>query len=45
MQVCVADRNVIQTADAERRCVEPPELQREIDAIVSEYPKGRSFVR
>jgi len=45
MKVCVADRNVIQTADAERRCVEPPELQREIDAIVSEYPKGRSFVR
>lgn len=45
VQVCVADRNVIQTADAERRCVEPPELQREIDAIVSEYPKGRSFVR
>lgn len=45
MKVSVADRNVIQTADAERRCVEPPSLQDEIDSIVRKYKKGRSFVR
>lgn len=41
----VADRNVIQTTDAERRCVEPPLLQEAIDSIVKKFPKGRSFVR
>lgn len=45
MKVSVADRNVIQTTDAERRCVDPPGLQQEIDSIVSKYVKGRSFVR
>ncbi|KAK2190302.1 hypothetical protein NP493_79g06019 [Ridgeia piscesae] len=41
----VADRNVIQTTDAERKVTTPAGLQDSIDAIVSKYPKGRSFVR
>lgn len=45
MKVSVADRNVIQTTDAERRCVEPPGLQTEIDSIVAKFNKGRSFAR
>jgi phosphoacetylglucosamine mutase len=45
MKVSVADRNVIQTADAERRCTDPPGLQSEIDSIVAKFNKGRSFVR
>lgn len=45
MKVCVADRSVITTTDAERICVTPEGLQKSIDAIVKSYPKGRSFVR
>ncbi|KAI0219535.1 Phosphoacetylglucosamine mutase [Lamellibrachia satsuma] len=41
----VADRNVIQTTDAERKVTTPGGLQGIIDAIVSKYPHGRSFVR
>lgn len=44
-KVIVADRNVIETTDAERKCVSPQKLQEEIDKVVSRYPKGRSFVR
>ena len=44
-QVSVADRNVIQTTDAERKCVLPVGLQQEIEAIVTKFNKGRSFVR
>lgn len=45
MKVSVADRNVIQTTDAERRCTDPPTLQTEVDSIVAKFSKGRSFVR
>ncbi len=41
----VADRNVIRTADAERKAVSPPGLQDEVDRVVSGYSGGRSFVR
>ncbi len=41
----VADRNVIQTADAERKAVSPQGLQDEIDKLVANYSSGRSFVR
>merc|ERR1712137_82362 len=45
MKVRVADRNVIQTTDAERKCLQPVGLQNEIDALVAKYNRGRSFVR
>ncbi|XP_011860745.1 PREDICTED: phosphoacetylglucosamine mutase isoform X2 [Vollenhovia emeryi] len=45
LKVQVKDRNVITTTDAERRCLTPVGLQKEIDKIVSKYPNGRSFVR
>ncbi|XP_033324475.1 phosphoglucomutase 3-like protein nst [Megalopta genalis] len=41
----VNDKNVITTTDAERRCVSPKGLQDEIDRVVLQYSKGRSFVR
>lgn len=45
LKVRVADRNLIATTDAERRCVTPRGLQEKIDELVALYPKGRSFVR
>ncbi|XP_071530798.1 phosphoacetylglucosamine mutase [Panulirus ornatus] len=45
MKVTVADRAVITTTDAERKCVTPDGLQSTIDKIVSGFSKGRSFVR
>ena len=45
LKVQVADRNVIVTTDAERKCLEPAGLQNAIDEIVLKFPKGRSFVR
>ncbi|KAG8237821.1 hypothetical protein J437_LFUL002430, partial [Ladona fulva] len=45
MKVKVQDRNVINTADAERKCTTPAGLQEEIDKIVETYNSGRSFVR
>lgn len=44
-KILVADRNVIQVTDADRKCVTPDGLQDEIDRLVAKYPKGRSFVR
>ncbi|KAM7284735.1 hypothetical protein ISCGN_001829 [Ixodes scapularis] len=41
----VANRNIITTADAERRCVSPSDLQPAIDQIVQGYQDGRAFVR
>ena len=41
----VKDRAVIHTTDEERKCLTPPGLQAEIDILVSQFPKGRSFVR
>lgn len=43
--VKVSNKNIITTTDAERRCVTPEGLQTEIDKAVSQYRKGRSFVR
>jgi len=45
LKVAVADRNLVTTTDAERRCVTPEGLQERIDSIVSKYKNGRSFVR
>lgn len=41
----VADRRVIDTADAERRVVSPAGLQEAIDTLVNNYSWARSFVR
>lgn len=45
LKVAVRDRTLIQTTDAERRCLAPAHLQDCIDELVSKYPLGRSFVR
>lgn len=44
-KISVADRSVITTTDAERKCVTPAGLQDEIDEAVAKYPRGRCFVR
>ncbi|XP_031635018.1 phosphoacetylglucosamine mutase [Contarinia nasturtii] len=44
-KICVANRNIITTTDAERKVVTPEGLQNGIDEIVAKYPRGRSFVR
>ena len=46
LKLCVKDRSLIETYDAERRLSKPVQLQVEIDRLVSESPaKSRSFVR
>ncbi|XP_076639148.1 phosphoglucomutase 3-like protein nst [Colletes latitarsis] len=45
LTVKVRDRNIVTTTDAERQCVTPEGLQNEIDRVVSQYKKGRAFVR
>ena len=45
IKVQVKDRNVVQTTDAERKCVKPAGLQEAIDKVVTKFPNGRSFVR
>ncbi|MEW5311871.1 MAG: hypothetical protein WDW38_003553 [Sanguina aurantia] len=45
VKLVVADRSVITTTDAERRCVTPSGLQEAIDAAVADCPDGRAFVR
>ena len=45
LKVKVADRNVVQTTDAERKCLAPRDLQPAIDKIVYQYPSARAFVR
>jgi phosphoacetylglucosamine mutase len=45
LKVAVRDRTMIQTTDAERRCIAPAHLQDFIDELVSKYPLGRAFVR
>jgi len=45
LKVVVKDRSAIETTDAERKCVSPPELQDQIDILVKNFPNGRSFVR
>jgi len=44
-KVAVRDRTLVTTADAERQVVTPVGMQDNIDKIVAEYSKGRSFVR
>lgn len=44
-KICVADRSVITTTDAERKVLTPDGLQAGIDELVAQYPRGRSFVR
>ncbi|XP_076247835.1 phosphoglucomutase 3-like protein nst isoform X2 [Calliopsis andreniformis] len=44
LKIKVSNKNVITTTDAGRRCVTPEGLQDEIDKVVSQYKKGRSFV-
>lgn len=41
----VADRRVIDTADAERCAISPPGLQEKIDDLVKKYRLSRAFVR
>lgn len=45
LKVSVKDRSLIETTDAERKCVAPRELQPAIDEIVSRYKSARCFVR
>ncbi|XP_049956359.1 phosphoacetylglucosamine mutase [Schistocerca serialis cubense] len=45
LKVTVKDRNLIKTADAERKCVSPLGLQDRVDQLVSQYPSGRAFIR
>ncbi|KAG7202201.1 hypothetical protein KM043_015877 [Ampulex compressa] len=45
LKVKVENRDVITTANAARRCLTPTGLQDEIEKVVAQYPKGRSFVR
>ncbi|CAF0819338.1 unnamed protein product [Rotaria sordida] len=45
LKVAIKDRTMIQTTDAERRCIAPAHLQDCIDELVSKYSSGRSFVR
>ena len=46
MKQAVKDRNVVNTTDAERKCVTPPGLQDAIDKTIVNYgPRARSFVR
>lgn len=45
LKVRVKDRAVIKTSNAERNCLTPDGLQKEIDKAVSKYRRGRSFIR
>ncbi|CAG2105791.1 unnamed protein product [Medioppia subpectinata] len=46
IKVCVKDRNVVTTGDAERKCLTPIGLQDRIDAIVNKFGvHSRAFVR
>lgn len=45
LKVTVADRNAIQTTDAERQCTSPEGLQQRINELVAKYPSGRAFAR
>ncbi|CAD1480593.1 unnamed protein product, partial [Heterotrigona itama] len=45
LKVKVNDKSIITTANAGRQCITPKGLQDEIDKVVSQYKRGRSFVR
>lgn len=44
-KVKVQDRNVFETTDAERVCLKPDGLQKELNKLVAKYKRGRAFVR
>lgn len=41
----MADRSVVTTEDAERRCVTPAGLQAAVERLATAVPAGRAFVR
>jgi phosphoacetylglucosamine mutase len=41
----VKDRKIFKTIDAERRLIEPPNLQEKIDHLIQHYENARAFVR
>ncbi|KAM9233863.1 phosphoacetylglucosamine mutase isoform 2-T2 [Dugong dugon] len=45
LKIKVADRQVINTTDAERQAVTPPGLQEAINGLVKKYRLSRAFVR
>lgn len=45
VKVYVRDRHAFTTADAERKVVEPQGLQDDVDRVVKQFDRGRSFVR
>lgn len=45
LKVKVSDKSIITTTNAETQCITPEGLQHGIDKIVSQYKRGRSFVR
>jgi len=45
VRVEVPDRSIFKAYDAERKLESPPGLQAKIDALQSQYNKGRSFAR
>ena len=45
LKVRVKDRMVVKTTDFERRCTSPEGLQEQINTLVSQTARGRSFVR
>ncbi|KAG6801624.1 phosphoacetylglucosamine mutase [Apis mellifera caucasica] len=45
LMIKVNDKNVITTTDAGRQCITPEGLQDEIDKVILQYKRGRSFVR
>jgi len=45
LKVAIANRAVINTTDAERKCTTPAGVQEAIDGLVAKVKKGRSFVR
>lgn len=45
MKTRVKDRNMFKTTDAERRLVNPEDVQQKIDELVRNTPQGRCFVR
>ncbi|KAH9363104.1 hypothetical protein HPB48_014114 [Haemaphysalis longicornis] len=44
LKIHVANRNVITTTNAERRCLSPTDLQPAIDQLVQGFQNGRAFV-
>ncbi len=45
LQLCVRDKNEVETTDAERTCVCPFGLQEHLNGITSMYENSRTFIR